>query len=186
MNPGVEDHRFYLQYFFPPSSVGETGRTGGAGRWDSRRHCMWLRVKELKGLEGPACCTSGAWTSCSLGRVCRRGLQPATTRAGASLLCSLTGSCMVLKRPHVGSIDRGGPCIMRKQQRSVTDQRWAQSLLGPSACLQERDRSRHAGTASSESRHPYSGKIKLFSPQLFDRVWQQAYLPASLRIRCQI
>lgn len=24
--------RFYLQYFFPPSSVGETGRIGGAGR----------------------------------------------------------------------------------------------------------------------------------------------------------
>jgi polyribonucleotide nucleotidyltransferase len=24
--------RFYLQYFFPPSSVGETGRVGGAGR----------------------------------------------------------------------------------------------------------------------------------------------------------
>jgi len=23
---------FYLQYFFPPSSVGETGRIGGAGR----------------------------------------------------------------------------------------------------------------------------------------------------------
>jgi polyribonucleotide nucleotidyltransferase len=23
---------FYLQYFFPPSCVGETGRVGGAGR----------------------------------------------------------------------------------------------------------------------------------------------------------
>jgi len=27
-----EDRRFYLQYFFPPSSVGETGRTGAPGR----------------------------------------------------------------------------------------------------------------------------------------------------------
>lgn len=27
-----ENRRFYLQYFFPPSSVGETGRVGGAGR----------------------------------------------------------------------------------------------------------------------------------------------------------
>jgi len=27
-----EDKKFYLHYFFPPSSVGETGRMGGAGR----------------------------------------------------------------------------------------------------------------------------------------------------------
>ena len=27
-----EDRRFYLQYFFPPSSVGETGRIGAPGR----------------------------------------------------------------------------------------------------------------------------------------------------------
>jgi polyribonucleotide nucleotidyltransferase len=27
-----EQRRFYLQYFFPPSSVGETGRVGGPGR----------------------------------------------------------------------------------------------------------------------------------------------------------
>ncbi len=26
------DKRFYLQYSFPPSSVGETGRVGGVGR----------------------------------------------------------------------------------------------------------------------------------------------------------
>uniref|UniRef100_A0A1D1ZYT7 polyribonucleotide nucleotidyltransferase n=3 Tax=Auxenochlorella protothecoides TaxID=3075 RepID=A0A1D1ZYT7_AUXPR len=29
---GQEDDRFYLQYFFPPSCVGETGRQGPAGR----------------------------------------------------------------------------------------------------------------------------------------------------------
>ncbi|KAK3238713.1 Purine nucleoside phosphorylase [Cymbomonas tetramitiformis] len=29
---GDNQKRFYLQYFFPPSSVGETGRMGGAGR----------------------------------------------------------------------------------------------------------------------------------------------------------
>ena len=29
---GEENRRFYLQYFFPPSSVGETGRTGPPGR----------------------------------------------------------------------------------------------------------------------------------------------------------
>jgi polyribonucleotide nucleotidyltransferase len=29
---GEDNRRFYLQYFFPPSSVGETGRTGPAGR----------------------------------------------------------------------------------------------------------------------------------------------------------
>jgi polyribonucleotide nucleotidyltransferase len=27
-----ENQRFYLQYSFPPSSVGETGRVGGPGR----------------------------------------------------------------------------------------------------------------------------------------------------------
>lgn len=29
---GEDNRRFYLQYFFPPSSVGETGRTGPPGR----------------------------------------------------------------------------------------------------------------------------------------------------------
>ena len=35
-----EGERFYLQYFFPPSSVGETGRLGGAGAWGN----VWGRV----------------------------------------------------------------------------------------------------------------------------------------------
>ena len=30
------DQSFYLQYFFPPSSVGETGRVGAAGRREVR------------------------------------------------------------------------------------------------------------------------------------------------------
>jgi polyribonucleotide nucleotidyltransferase len=29
---GTEVKRFYLQYTFPPSCVGETGRTGAPGR----------------------------------------------------------------------------------------------------------------------------------------------------------
>lgn len=29
---GTLEKRFYLQYTFPPSCVGETGRTGGVGR----------------------------------------------------------------------------------------------------------------------------------------------------------
>jgi hypothetical protein len=29
---GEDSRRFYLQYFFPPSSVGETGRQGAPGR----------------------------------------------------------------------------------------------------------------------------------------------------------
>ena len=29
---GVEEKRFYLQYTFPPSCVGETGRVGAPGR----------------------------------------------------------------------------------------------------------------------------------------------------------
>jgi hypothetical protein len=40
--------RFYLHYFFPPSSVGETGRVGPAGGCPCQRGwrccCFWMRV----------------------------------------------------------------------------------------------------------------------------------------------
>lgn len=32
---GGADNMFYLQYFFPPSSVGEVGRVGGPGECES-------------------------------------------------------------------------------------------------------------------------------------------------------
>jgi polyribonucleotide nucleotidyltransferase len=39
-----EDKQFYLHYFFPPSSVGETGRVGGAGRREVGFRVLGFRV----------------------------------------------------------------------------------------------------------------------------------------------
>ena len=36
------EERFYLHYFFPPSSVGETGRVGGPGRCGGIVHLLDL------------------------------------------------------------------------------------------------------------------------------------------------
>ena len=41
--------RFYLQYHFPPSSVGEVGRVGGPGRLGMRLHKLIRICGELAG-----------------------------------------------------------------------------------------------------------------------------------------
>ena len=44
----ITEEAFYLQYFFPPSSVGETGRTGGPGATGVRVwECVWRRYTFL-------------------------------------------------------------------------------------------------------------------------------------------
>ena len=51
----VEEQRFYLQYFFPPSSVGETGRVGAPGRREvGHGHLAgaWVGVRVWVGGEG--------------------------------------------------------------------------------------------------------------------------------------
>ena len=58
----------------------------------------------------------GTRAGCLLSRVCRHGLRPVTVHAGASLLCSLIDSCMVLRWPSGATLMGGGPCIMLKQQ----------------------------------------------------------------------
>ncbi len=37
-----ENQLFYLHYFFPPSSVGEVGRTGGPGVWGVHRQAKFV------------------------------------------------------------------------------------------------------------------------------------------------
>lgn len=57
--------RFYLQYFFPPSSVGETGRVGGVGalgRGGGGTRCPGRRRGVGLGCGGVSSCT---WPRCS-------------------------------------------------------------------------------------------------------------------------
>lgn len=111
---GEDAQRFYLQYFFPPSSVGETGRVGGPGR------------RELG---------HGTLAERALVPVVPAGDQfpyvirvesTITESNGSSSMASVCGGCLAM-------MDAGVPvkCVGRGESKRLGPTPWRPFVVGP-------------------------------------------------------